>query len=357
MLRTQPPGYVVEAEPDGVDIVRFGVLRGEGSAALAAGDAGTAAARLREALALWRGPPLAEFEEPFARVEGAHLEELRLACLQDRIEADLATGHGAELVAELEALVAEHPLREPLHGQLMLALYRAGRQAEALAAYERFRRTLDDELGIEPTAALKAMHVAILTQDQALAPARAVRRRGRVPAGPGFVGRASELAALGAALDAAEAGRGGSIVLAGPAGIGKTRVIQELATVARRRGAPVLTGRCIQLVGTGLPYLPVVDALRPLCGSPGIGDLAQELRELPRLVAGLVDRLARTGRGAGVARGIAGAAVLGGGRGARSPERGCAARARARGPPLGGRVDARPRRLSSPTPSRSAGSC
>ena len=193
VLRTQPPGYA------GRGGARGGRRRSLRRPARG-GISGAGGRRRRPRLprgcarrsALWRGPPLAEFEEPFALVEGAHLEELRLACLQDRIEADLATGRDAELVAELEALVAEHPLREPLHGQLMLALYRAGRQAEALAAYERFRRTLDDELGIEPTASLKAMHVAILTQDEALAAAPRAARRAQPVRRPGFVGRASE---------------------------------------------------------------------------------------------------------------------------------------------------------------------
>src|SRR5213075_2557979 len=166
VLRTQPPGYLVATDPEAVDAVRFGALRSKGATALADGDATTAAAALREALALWRGPPLAEFtDEPFAQVEGAHLEELRLACVQECIEADLALGRHGDMVGELEALVAEHPLRETLHGQLMLALYRSGRQAEALAAYERFRRTLDDELGIEPTEPLKELQFKILNQD------------------------------------------------------------------------------------------------------------------------------------------------------------------------------------------------
>ena len=147
VLRTRAPGYVLEVEPEAVDATRFATLRREGRAALAAGDPETAAARLREALALWRGPALAEFSEPFARVEGAHLEELRLVCLQERIEADLARGLHADVAGELEALVARHPLRESLHRQLVLALYRAGRQADALAAYERFRQGLGEGSG------------------------------------------------------------------------------------------------------------------------------------------------------------------------------------------------------------------
>ena len=289
VLRTQPPGYLVAADPETVDAVRFATLRGEGAAALAAGDVATASKRLRAALDLWRGPPLAEFtEEPFAKVEGAHLEELRLTCLQESLEAELALGRHADAVGELEPLVAEHPLREPLHGQLMLALYRSGRQADALAAYERFRRTLDDELGIEPTEPIKQLQFKILNQDSALAPPPAhPREAARVSTG--FVGRAAELAALDAAFEDAVAERGRTLLIGGAAGIGKTRLIRELAARADARGATVLEGRCIQLIGAGLPYLPVVDALRPLCGAPQLTELVPDLRELPRLVAGLID--------------------------------------------------------------------
>ena len=289
VLRTQAPGYLLAADPGAVDAVRFGALRMQGTAALAGGDPATAAELLRAALDLWRGPPLVEFtDEPFAQVEGAHLAELRLACLQDRVEADLALGRHADVIGELEALASEHPLREPLHGQLMLALYRAGRQAEALAAYERFRRTLDDELGIEPTEPLKKLQYQILNQDRALAPP-AGGRPGRRIAGAGFVGRATEFELLEAALSRAANGEGATVLVSGPAGIGKTRLIRELTGLAHARAVPVLDGRCIQLIGPGLPYLPVVDALRPLCGEPALEDLVPDLRELPRLVAGLVD--------------------------------------------------------------------
>jgi DNA-binding SARP family transcriptional activator len=311
VLVTRPPGYVVDVDPEVVDLTRFTRLRAEGRVALEAGDAATASARFRDGLELWRGPALAEFSEPFALVEAAHLDELRLVCLEDRIESDLALGRHADLVGELEALAARHPLRETLHGRLMLALYRSARQAEALSAYERFRRTLDDELGIEPSAALKALQHQILNQDPGLAPAagtatgeRPERPRSAVgaetrspgqpaayPAAPeGFVGRAPELRRLEAALDAAAAAQGGAVLIAGRAGIGKTHLSAELMDRARRRGASVLSGRCIQLVGSGLPYLPLVDALRPIRGSSALDELADELHELPRLVPDLTGR-------------------------------------------------------------------
>src|SRR6266545_5102719 len=169
ILLTRSHGYVLTVVPGELDLHRFQSLTEEGRRALAAGRADDAAERLREALALWRGPPLAEFAyESFAQVEVARLEELRLSALEERIEADLALGRDRDLIPEVEALVAENPLRERLRGQLMLALYRSGRQAEALQAYQRARHTLVDELGIEPGQALQRLEQAILQQDESL---------------------------------------------------------------------------------------------------------------------------------------------------------------------------------------------
>jgi DNA-binding SARP family transcriptional activator len=168
-LRTEHGGYVLRVAPGELDVDRFESLAAAGRAALETGDAATAGERLRKALALWRGPALADLGyEAFAQPEIARLEEERLAALEDRIEADLALGRHGALVAELEAEVARHPLRERLRAQLMTALYGAGRQADALAAYHDARRTLLDELGIEPGPALRERHEAILRQDPAL---------------------------------------------------------------------------------------------------------------------------------------------------------------------------------------------
>ena len=170
VLTTRSPGYLVRVEPDELDLHRFERLVDEGRGLLARGLAADASARLRDALSLWRGPALADFAyESFAQAAIARLEEIRLAALELRIEADLALGRHDELVAELEALVAEHPLRERLRRYLMTALYRSGRQAEALDAYQDARRALVDELGIEPGAALQELERAILRQDPALA--------------------------------------------------------------------------------------------------------------------------------------------------------------------------------------------
>ena len=176
-IETRAPGYVLHIGPAGLDVDRFDALFAAGRDTLAAGDPGTAAAMLREGLALWRGPPLADFAyEPFARRSIALLEERRLACLEERIEADLQLGRHAALVGELEDLVGEHPLRERLRGQLMVALNGSGRQAEALERYAAGRRVLIDELGIEPGPALRDLEMRILRQDPALIPIRGTAR-------------------------------------------------------------------------------------------------------------------------------------------------------------------------------------
>ena len=178
-LLTRAPGYVLAIVPDQLDLRRFERLVAEGERALADGDPASASASLRSALALWRGPPLADLAfEPFAQAPVARLEELRLVVIEARIEADLALGHHSELATELEALVAEHPLRERLRGQLMVALYRGGRQADALAAYRDARTTFVEELGIEPGDNLRRLERLILRQDRTLelvaAPERSV---------------------------------------------------------------------------------------------------------------------------------------------------------------------------------------
>jgi DNA-binding SARP family transcriptional activator len=165
VLETKTPGYRVRVQPGELDLDRFRVMIESARSA----DPQTRAEKLRHALALWRGPALADFTfEAFAEPHIAHLEELRLATLEERIEADLELGADADLVGELEVLVAEYPMRERLRGQYMLALYRSGRQAEALTAYQEGRRRLVDQLGIEPARELQQLHGAILRQDAAL---------------------------------------------------------------------------------------------------------------------------------------------------------------------------------------------
>ena len=169
VVSTRSPGYVIRVEPDQLDLHRFERLVDEGRGLLARGLAANASERLRDALSLWRGPALADFTyERFAQAAIARLEEIKLAAVELRIDADLALGRHDELVGELEALVADQPLRERLRGDLMTALYRSGRQAEALEAYQDARRALVDELGIEPGPALHELQRAILRQDPSL---------------------------------------------------------------------------------------------------------------------------------------------------------------------------------------------
>lgn len=166
MIATRAPGYVLRASTDALDLLRFTHLAERGRRLLEETSYTRAADELRGALALWRGPVLADLVDlPFHDTETRGFEEQRVATLEARIDADLALGRHARVVAELEQLVAEHPLRERFYGQLMLALARSGRQAEALAAYARARETLVTELGIEPSPQLQEFHGAVLAQD------------------------------------------------------------------------------------------------------------------------------------------------------------------------------------------------
>jgi DNA-binding SARP family transcriptional activator len=168
-IETRSPGYLLRCSPDELDLRRFERLTAEARDA----EPERAAALLGEALALWRGSALADVDLP---LESARLEELRLGAQEQRIDADLARGRSAELVGELEALVSAHPLREPFRAQLMLALYRAGRQAEALEAYRDARAALVEQLGIEPSQRLQQLEQAILRQDATLTGAAAAKK-------------------------------------------------------------------------------------------------------------------------------------------------------------------------------------
>jgi DNA-binding SARP family transcriptional activator len=171
-LITKAPGYALRIFSEELDVSQFEQLVSEGGEALAAGSAAQAARTLSQALSLWQGPALADFRyEPFAQAEIARLEELRLTCLEERIEADLTLGSASVLIPELQQLVGEHPVRERFRGQLMLALYRDGRQTEALEVYREFRIVLQEELGLDTTPLLRKLEAAILRHDPALSPA------------------------------------------------------------------------------------------------------------------------------------------------------------------------------------------
>jgi DNA-binding SARP family transcriptional activator len=234
-----PGGYRLAVEPGAVDAVEFERLVTAGRAALAGGDPAGGAAQLRRALALWRGPALADARDaPFAAAAVARLEELRLAAAEDRIDADLALGRGAGLVPETEQLSAAHPLRERLRGQHMRALQAAGRQADALAVYHEVRRLLADQLGVDPSPALAAVYQDILhgtpapatpppTASPAPAPAAGLanHRYTNLPAQlTSFVGRDVELRQVAKLLSGARL-----VTLTGPGGAGKTRLSVEAA--------------------------------------------------------------------------------------------------------------------------------
>jgi predicted ATPase/DNA-binding SARP family transcriptional activator len=238
-VRTRDGGYELVVDPEDVDAHRFERLAREGRDALEAGRHEAATGLLREALALWRGPALGDLAElRFAQPDAARLEELRLAALEDLVEAELLLGGGADRVAELETLVAQHPRRERLWGHLMRALYAAGRQADALDAYRRARTTLVEEYGVEPGPALRRLQQAVLHQDPALELETAASPPvDPLPAVPTpLVGREEELQRLADLLRRPEVHL---VTVTGIGGIGKTRVAIE---AARRLGSAFRDG-------------------------------------------------------------------------------------------------------------------
>lgn len=270
-----PAGYRLAIDPQRVDVHRFTGLAAAGRAALAAGDPAGAAALLRDALALWRGEPLADVTDaPFADAEAARLRQARLAAVEDRVEAELALAPaGAPLIAELRDLAAAHPLRERLHGLLMRALHGAGRRAEALAVYADARRVLAEELGTDPSAELAALHTALL-RDDAAPPAR-------LPSPlTSFVGREPELRRVHELLGTARL-----VTLHGPGGAGKTRLA---TTVASGHDGPVCLVE-LAAVAPGAPVAPAVLAALDLRDA-GLRTPGGPADLTDRLVAALADR-------------------------------------------------------------------
>ena len=300
-LVTRAPGYVLRVAPGELDLWRFEQLVDDGRRAIEASDHHVAARALREAEGLWRGRPLADLEfEPFARVDVERLEELHLAAIEDRIETELALGHHRRLVAELEALTADHPLRERLRAQLMLALYRGGRQADALEAYGRSRTMLVERIGVEPGPELRALQKAILAQDPALDAPRPLELPEELVTDAPLIGRDAELERLRDAWERARSGHGGIAVVSGPIGIGRTRLAAELAGEIHRRRAHVLYGTeaVARALAARRPTLLVLDDLDDAAASTLI-DAGGELASKPVLVvaisidAGLRERLPR----------------------------------------------------------------
>lgn len=274
---THPPGYLLRIAPGEYDVADFEALAAHGNRHLAEGRPQAARRDLGEALALWRGRALEGFD--FDDVEAERLESLRVAALEDRIEADLALGAHTAVVSELEGLVKDHGLRERLVGLLMVALYRSGRQAEALRAYTAARTYLGEELGLEPGPDLRRLESCILAQkpeldwtpppEEGAAPAIAAPARPdtAAPAEDVFVGRAAQLAAIDQALARSEERAGGFVLVAGEPGIGKTRLVQEAVSAAATRGCVVAWGRCEE--GDGAPpFWPWIQVIRALLEHP-----------------------------------------------------------------------------------------
>jgi predicted ATPase/DNA-binding SARP family transcriptional activator len=231
VLETRPGGYVLSIAPEQLDAAQFERMLSDGRGLLAAGDAVSAAARLRAALGCWRGSPLADITGvELVQSEIRRLEELRMLAVMERIDADLAVSDGDQLIADLEPLIAAEPLQERLRGQLMLALYRVGRQTDALAVYPEVSGLLRDELGLEPGRALKELERSILQQDPALDPVAGVSATATVGYLPvpatAFLGRERELGALTALLSKADTRL---LTLTGAGGSGKTRLALRVA--------------------------------------------------------------------------------------------------------------------------------
>ena len=298
VVLTRERGYELRLDPDCVDARRFERLVVEAGSELAGGHTRRAVAALEEALSLWRGAPLGEFAyEPFAQREIARLDDLRVTAHEQLIEAKLALGAHAEVVGQLETLIGEHPYRERLRAQLMLALYRSERQADALQAYQDARRTLVEELGIEPGERLRELERAILAQDPRLqlvaADEPSAAGSAMAAERSAFVGRQRELAELLGGLDDVFSGHGRLFLVAGEPGIGKSRLAEELLAHAKSRAARVLVGRCWE-AGGAPAYWPWTQALRAYVRESDATALAAQLGagapELAQIVPDLRQR-------------------------------------------------------------------
>ena len=308
VLVTQDPGYVLRVADDQVDALRFQALARQAHNDLAGRQPAAAAAQLEAAFALWHGDPLAEFaDEPWAVPAAARLTEAHDLAAEDRIGAWLALGRHAEAVAELEAMVEARPLRERRWGQLIVAAYRCGQQADALRAYQRCRTILAEELGLEPGPELRRLEAAVLAQDPSLdwqpaaappAPEPAAVQRARaerqpaapppavsLPAAPpreqaqpalSLVGRDTELGHLRSRLRDAASGHGGAVVLVGEPGAGKTTLAEAAAQMADDAGFISAWGRCLDAASTPA-YWPWSQVLRALPGGPRVAAARQRL--------------------------------------------------------------------------------
>lgn len=299
LLVARGNGYALEVDTDCVDAHRFEQLVAQGRALLDVDPAGAAAA-LADGLALWRGDAIVEFaHEPWAMAEARRLDECRLAATEDRLRAELALGRHAAVVAELEDLARTHPLRERLRAQLMLALYRSGRQADALQAFHDGRELLADELGIDPGPELRDLESRILQQDPALlvhprtlgtvaaaddVPTALPNARARL------VGREEEIRSLAELWAEARAGQPRLVTVTGEAGIGKTTLVEEFVAAHIPRDAAVHWGRCLDTDGTPA-YWPWIQVLRTLIDDLPAGDVPVVVADGAGIVAQLAPDL------------------------------------------------------------------
>ncbi|MCA1842244.1 MAG: AAA family ATPase, partial [Actinobacteria bacterium] len=309
VLVTRPPGYLLVADPGQTDAGRFELLVAEGGRAFDAGRVAEAATLFGETLALWRGSLLADLgDEPFVGAEAARLAELRWVVTERRAEAELALGRHTELVGELEVLIRAQPFRERLWAQLIVALYRSGRQADALNTYQRLRALLVSELGLEPSPPLRELEAAVLRHDPDLAvpagiaaPVAVVTTtNGQVgSADPGrsltqrtpFVGREEERAELRRLMEQTRTGTGALVMVGGEPGVGKSRLAEELRRRCEADGFVTFVGHCYEAAGAP-PYVPVVEAFEQALAAASspeafrqfLGDEASEVARLvPRL--------------------------------------------------------------------------
>jgi DNA-binding SARP family transcriptional activator len=304
VLVTQAPGYLLRVDPGGVDFLLFEAQATKGRQLLAAGKPRAARDAFTESLALWRGPALADLlDERFSQTTATRLEDERLDVLEGRIDAELALGQHAAVVPELERLVTEHPYRERFWYLLLLSLYRAGRQADALSGFHRVRALFSEDLGIDPSAALRALEEEILQQsptldwkppvDAVAAPGTPATEPSELPIIPSFresdlnhpplVGRDLQLAHIESLAEEVDQGRGRLLLLSGEPGIGKTRLAEELAAkVAPTNRAKVAWGRCYEGEGSRAfwPWIQVFRRFADVANEGGAASLSSEVDKL-----------------------------------------------------------------------------
>jgi DNA-binding SARP family transcriptional activator len=280
LIETRAPGYVLVLDECATDIEEFTALRQSAIECLSLGQTQAAASIFRDALALWRGPALADVahSDVLARI-AARLEQLRLATVEDRVAADLACGLHTELVAELEQLVLEEPYRERLWCHLVVGLYRCGRQADALRRCSEIRHRLVEELGVSPGPELREIEAAVLRQDHALDLDTSRLANRIVDRHAVFAGRHAELTMLRERWSRTRVGEHAVVLITGEPGIGKSRLASEVMHLAAADGARALRGHCEERVRA--PYEPFVEAVNLYC-QPGSG-VAADISNSPHL--------------------------------------------------------------------------